>query len=363
MKLKLRSSVSVIDRKDDVIEFFKTNTREQVIIKSFHPILKTLLSEMNGEITLNDFVKKYDISEQYNALQTFINFLISKGILSDILPESMNNYSKFRRVIHFLEDYSTSADHLAEMWNKIQNRKVVIIGLGAVGTWTAINLVQNGVKDLVLIDDDIIEISNLHRQMGYEEQDIGEFKTDALKRQLLRMNKECNITCIYEPLDNNLLEKHRMNNSNLIINCADKPTVDQTSLLVGEYCMRYKIPHIVGGGYNLHLSLIGQTIIPFKSACVKCFEKQLQIINAIDPKSVKKLTIKNRKLGSFGPACSIIASFIGMEAIKVLSECTMPANLNRRGEFNIYNMDIEYRNFERLKDCEWCGKDGEYYAK
>ena len=124
--------------------------------------------------------------------------------------------------------------------------------------------------------------------------------------------------------------------------------------------MKRKIPHIVGGGYNLHLSLIGQTIIPNRSACVKCFEKKLKEENKINPNRVKKLNVKNRKIGSFGPMCAIISSMVGMEAIKVLSNSITPANLNRRGEFDILKMDIKYKNFEKIEDCEWCGKNGKY---
>lgn len=148
----------------------------------------------------------------------------------------------------------------------------------------------------------------------------------------------------------------------LIINCADKPNVDTTSLWIGEYAMKRDIPHIIGGGYNMHLSLIGQTVIPGQTACVNCFKKQLEEENKIDSSKVKKLVVKNRKVGSFGPMCSMIASMIGMEAVKVLSKKIVPSNINRRGEFDIYTMGIIYKNYERRNDCEWCGKKGKYYS-
>ena len=148
----------------------------------------------------------------------------------------------------------------------------------------------------------------------------------------------------------------------LIINCADKPNVDTTSMWIGEYAMKRGIPHIIGGGYNLHLSLICQTVLPGKSACVNCFKKKLEEENKIDPQKVKKLMVKNRKVGSFGPMCSLIASMVGMEAIKILTKYIEPSNVNRRGEFDIYTMDIQYKYYERRYDCEWCGKEGKYYC-
>ena len=222
---------------------------------------------------------------------------------------------------------------LLEMWENIRNSTVVIIGLGAVGTWVAVTLVQSGVKHLILIDNDRVELSNLHRQYGYSERGIGRMKTSALAERLHQIEPEVSVREVNQFLD-----------------------VDQTSEWVGKYCMKHHIPHIVGGGYNLHLSLIGPTILPYKTACYKCIDMQLQKINDIEGKSIKRLHTKNRKIGSFGPMCSLIASFVGMEAVKVLTKHITPDNINRRGEFDIYDMQLHYNTFDKLDDCPWCGE-------
>lgn len=356
MKLKLRSSVSVINRGEGIIEFFKTNTREQIIIRSNNDLIEKFLPALDGSFTLEEYIKANELKAYSNDLNSFVQFLHSKGILSNTVTTDLILYNQYRRNIHFIEDYSVSKEHLEDMWSNILNSTVVIIGLGAVGTWVALNLIQSGVRNLILIDKDIVESTNLHRQVGFKESDIGKLKTDALQKSILKMNPKANIVTFNKFLNKTLLDDILEPYSvDLIINCADSPNVDTTSLWVGEYGLKYNIPHIIGGGYNMHLSLIGQTIIPYKSACVKCFETQLKEINNIDPNSVKKLTVKNRKLGSFGPMCSIISSFIGIEAIKILTKSITPANINRRGEFDIYKMDILYTEYRKLKDCEWCG--------
>ncbi len=47
-------------------------------------------------------------------------------------------------------------------------------------------------------------------------------------------------------------------------------------------------------------------------------------------------------------------------SLSVYPEKICPINLNRRGEFNIYSMEIEFSNFENCNDCEWCGINGKY---
>ena len=359
MKPKLSSTISVVKISENILEFFKTNIREQVRIKVDDDAILNVVLELDGTKDLKLISEKHHI--QYNSLIALIGFLDKKGILDHVDPkDDFENYNSFRRVIHFISDFSENHKHLLSMWNKLRNATVLIIGLGAVGSWVACNLIQSGIKKLILMDGDIVDISNLHRQFGYRECDIGLKKVDVLEKRLKEYNSNINILKCYDFLDEKSLSQFDDYRIDLIINCADNPTVDITSQWVGEYGMMHNIPHIVGGGYNLHISLIGQTVIPNKSACVKCFQMQLEEQNKIDPSRVKKLAVKNRKVGSFGPMCSLIVSMVGMEAIKILSGCSIPANINRRGEFDIYSMDITYHEFLRRDDCEWCGKKGRY---
>ncbi len=360
-KPKLRSSVSVVNLGDNIIEFFLTNTRRQVRIKIKSEKILDLIMKLDGYLSIDEIIDKYNIDfDTKEYLIKFLNFLESKSIIEDNDNLVIEDYSNYRRVISFIEDFSGSKVETKEMWNNIRKSHVVIIGLGAVGSWVSALLVQNGVKEFTLIDNDTVDITNLHRQFGFAENDIGLLKTDVIEKRLKELNSNVKVNKINKFLNEELLTEEINYKVDLIINCADKPNVDTTSLWVGEYCMKNNIPHIIGGGYNLHLSLMGQTIIPFKSACVKCFEKELNRINEIDTKTLRKLNIKNRKIGSFGPMCSIIASMIAMESVKVLSRKIVPSNLNRRGEFNIYNMDIKYHNIERNNTCEWCGEEGKY---
>lgn len=360
-KPKLRASVSVVKLKNDIIEFFLTNTRQQVRIKVNSDKILELVLKLDGTLTIDEIINKNNIDDEVRGyLIKFLNYLESKSIIKDDEEVTIEEYSKYRRIINFIEDFSSNANETNEMWENIKKSHVVIIGLGAVGTWVSALLVQNGVGKLTLIDNDVVEITNLHRQFGFSENDIGLLKIDAMEKRLKEFNENIEVNKINKFLNKTLLDDEINYDVDLIINCADKPNVDTTSLWVGEYCMKNNIPHIIGGGYNLHLSLIGQTIIPYKSACVKCFETELERINEIDTTSLRKLNIKNRKIGSFGPMCSIISSMIAMEAIKVLTKKITPSNLNRRGEFNIYSMNIKYHNIYKNNNCVWCGDKGVY---
>lgn len=352
---KLRPSVSLVDLGDNVLEFFKTNTRKAIKLKVQDDVIKNIVLSLDGDTSIDEISKKYKFDSDSEEAKNLFSYLKKKSILAnDALVKNRDDYMKYRRVIHFLEDFAESDTDLFDIWENIRSSRVVIIGTGAVGSWVAANLVQSGVKRLVLIDKDNVELSNIHRQFGFTENDIGKSKTETIKRRLLEFEPLAEIDIYDMYLEENTLNRIE-GKIDLIINCADKPSVDQTSKWVGKFCMKHNIPHIVGGGYNMHLSLIGPTIIPYESACVNCFDEQLKEINSIEGKEVKKLQIKNRKLGSFGSMCTVIAAMVGMESLKVLSKHIKPDNINRRGEFDIYDMSIKYRDFEKLDECSWCG--------
>lgn len=360
MKPRIRSSVGVVIN-GEMVEFFKGNTRRSTVIK-LSPKVSNLLCELDGNKSIEEICDQYTLDgEAKNNFKNLIDYLVSKCIVYDQEKRIESEERKtFSRIFSMLEDYSCDEEVIQASWAKIKESKVCIVGLGAVGSWIAANLVQSGVHNLILIDKDDVEISNLHRQWGYTYKDVGEKKADALTKRLMMMNDELTIHKVYEFINNNALERMNLEDVDLMIDCADKPTVDQTAVWIGQYCMKRNIPHIIAGGYNLHVSLIGQTIIPHKTACVKCFERQLKAHNEIELSNMKKLATQGRKIGSIGPMCSLSASFAALDAIKVLSGIIEPTNINRRGEFNIYNMDIMYHNYAKLDDCEWCGKNGKY---
>lgn len=144
----------------------------------------------------------------------------------------------------------------------------------------------------------------------------------------------------------------------LIINCADEPNVDKTSRIVAEYAMEKRIPHIIGGGYNLHLTLIGQTIIPFQTACFECFNLFLKELNDTSLRNVKKLHRENRKLGSFAPLSGIASNLAVLDAFKLLiGRADKLQQANKRIEFNSALHQFSVMQVNRSKKCKWCGNE------
>lgn len=89
-----------------------------------------------------------------------------------------------------------------EPMDYIANRKVIIFGVGGVGSWCAESLVRSGVKHLTIVDSDRVCVTNINRQLMATTKTVGEVKVEALKKHLLEINPTAEITAlqkIYSP--------------------------------------------------------------------------------------------------------------------------------------------------------------------
>lgn len=192
MKPKLSSSVSVVKIDENIVEFFKSNTREQIRLKGNSELILKIVDQFDGTKTLE--VISDNLSLDMGSLQNLVTFLKNKGIMDLTIPTNdFSDYKSFRRTYNFLNDFAISHDELVDMVKNISNSTVMIIGVGAVGSWVAANLVQSGVRNLILMDPDKVDQSNLHRQFGYFDGDEGNYKVDVLEQRLLEYNNKIDI--------------------------------------------------------------------------------------------------------------------------------------------------------------------------
>lgn len=355
-KFRLRQSIGIVSN-DGLIDFFKANVRDIIKIKISFSDIVSLLKLFDGVKTVKEVAQAYGKVEIAQLIDLVL-FLNQEYILIEQNEEYpweliKNEY----RLINFLEDYCHSTREVREALDKLANAKVMIVGLGAVGSFIATYLAKSRVRNFILVDSDVVDISNIHRQYYFEDQ-IGESKLDAISKELRFINPKVVVEKINDNLDENFFENLKISSDmQLIINCADEPSVDVTSRIIAKYAMKHRIPHIVGGGYNLHLTLVGQSIIPYKTACFECFQIFLEKLNNPILLNVRKLYRENRKVGSFPPLSGIASSLAALDAFKILiGRYDILQQANKRIEFNLKAHQFNSMLVERDPNCSWCGK-------
>ncbi|RSI63477.1 Molybdopterin-synthase adenylyltransferase [Streptococcus oralis] len=238
---------------------------------------------------------------------------------------------------------------------KLKESVVLILGIGGLGSWIAQLLTMMGIGKLIICDFDYVEEHNLTRQTLYDINDIGTKKIDSLSRKLLLINDNLVVEKINKKIENktDLLDlKKQICLSDVIINCADFPDINTTSTWVSELCMKFDKKHIIGGGYNGHTGLIGPSIIPYKSACWKCFDEKYK--KEVENSDLEVVINTRKSAGAISVLSNIIASIQAWECVKLITDVDEIKTLNRRGFFNINTFEIEWEEIDEVDKCSTC---------
>ena len=83
-----------------------------------------------------------------------------------------------------------------EAMERIAQKRVIIFGVGGVGSWCAESLVRSGIRQLTIVDSDRVCITNINRQLMATTKTVGQVKVDALKERLLTINPSAEITAL-----------------------------------------------------------------------------------------------------------------------------------------------------------------------
>lgn len=149
-----------------------------------------------------------------------------------------------------------------ETFEQLKTKTVMILGCGGLGSHAAWNMIALGISHLILIDDDVVSIDNLNRQLWYTQQDIGQPKVTVLKQALHKINPNATIDCFQQKIidpDQTLtpiLEKYAVD---LVIKAVDHP--ENHLQLFSDYFAKKRLPYTSGGTLGTGL-IFGPTYHP-----------------------------------------------------------------------------------------------------
>jgi adenylyltransferase/sulfurtransferase len=160
---------------------------------------------------------------------------------------------------------------------KLSKVRVLQIGAGGLGSPFALYIVAAGIKELTIIDNDILSISNLQRQILYNEAQVGKGKVHAAKEMLSNLNSEVEIKVFNDYVDENSIKKY-VKDKDFIVDCSDN---FKTKFLVNEVAVNYGIKAVIAGIKDFFGQII--TINPKKTACYECVFNRPNQPNNLDP--------------------------------------------------------------------------------
>ncbi|MEJ9229635.1 ThiF family adenylyltransferase [Peribacillus butanolivorans] len=229
---------------------------------------------------------------------------------------------------------------------KIQQKHVLLLGAGALGSANAEALTRAGVGKLTIVDRDYVETSNLQRQQLYTEQDVEEKlpKVEAAKRHLHAINHEVEVKAVIMDATAQTLEP-LLGHVDLIMDATDN---FETRMIINDLSQKLQIPWI----YGACVGSVGMTmtILPGQTPCLHCLLKTIPI---------QGMTCDTG--GIISPAVTMVVAHQIAEALKILVEdweSVRPSLVT----FDLWRNQYQTVRLTKVKkkDCLSCGDQRTY---
>lgn len=192
---------------------------------------------------------------------------------------------------------------------RLLNARVLIIGLGGLGSPVALYLASAGIGTLVLVDDDLVDESNLQRQIIHGEADIGGTKVASAQRSIAALNSDVLVEVCPQRLDAQALAI-AVKKADVVLDCCDNLA---TRLAVNEACLQHQTPLVSGAAIRME----GQvTVVDPRQANTPCYHCLMQLTGE-QPQDCSSN-------GVMAPLVGIIGAIQAMEAIKIVSNLGQP---------------------------------------
>ncbi len=213
---------------------------------------------------------------------------------------------------------------------KILNSRVLIIGMGGLGCPVAEFLTRSGVGFLGIVDHDLVDLSNIHRQTLYDEKDIGISKVKAAKKKLANINSKTKIDIYNLKLDKKKFIKI-LKNYDYVVDGTDN---FETKFLINDISLKYKKFLVTAAISKFDGHIFTFDFNGKKNPCLRCFYQEETISDDI---------LNCEYEGILGTIAGIIGTMQANEILKKI------LNVGKNLNGFILILDLLNLNFRKVK--------------
>jgi len=221
---------------------------------------------------------------------------------------------------------------------KLKKSKVCVVGVGGLGNPITARLAAMGVGKIRIVDRDVIELSNLHRQTMFNEDDVGQVKVETAAKKLRKLNPDIIIEELPVSI-NDYTAFDAVDGCDVVIDALDSVNARYS---LNKACIEKKIPFVTGAA----VGVTGQsfTILPNESACYHC------LFPALDEDSMPTCSIE----GVHPSILSIIGGIEVSEAVKIITG-KEPSLRDKVLHVDLENLIFNFTKVSKVEECSVCG--------
>ncbi len=188
---------------------------------------------------------------------------------------------------------------------RLLDAHVLVVGAGGLGSPVALYLAASGVGHITIADHDVVDLTNLQRQIAHTTSRVGQAKVDSATQAMLALNPDVRVTALARQLDANQLDA-LVPTVQVVVDCCDNFATRQA---VNTACVRHKVPLVSGAAIRMDGQLAVYDARDDQSPCYACIFPPDQM-----PEEVMCST-----MGVLAPLVGVIGTMQAMETVKLIT--------------------------------------------
>jgi molybdopterin-synthase adenylyltransferase len=351
MRPRIKRTTERMEAPDGDLYLLRPSAGADVHIENPDEEGRLLLDALDGTRGRDELEERFGV----DPVRDLLAQLEELGLVEDAADDDLVSdrvMRRFDRQLRYFSDITTGPTP-SQCQGQLEGARVVVLGVGGLGGWSAWSLACCGIGEMVLIDGDRVEESNLNRQTLYTESDVGRLKAEAAAERLGAFNSAMRIEAIPERLEGEEAIAEAIEGSDVVIDAADWPA-HEIEEWVNSACFAARIPYITMSHFP-PIARVGPLYVPGETGCFSCQVAAYRRAYPMFDIAIEQRRAKPSPAATLGPACGLIGGQIGLDILHLLTGLAEPSTQGVGHIYDLRTMKVEREPVVPEPDCPVCG--------
>jgi bacteriocin biosynthesis cyclodehydratase domain-containing protein len=312
---------------------------------------RRLLAALDGTLERGELEERFG----EEAVSDLLAQLEELGLVEDAADDDLigaATMERFDRQIRYFADI-TAGPPPSQCQARLESARIVVLGVGGLGGWSALSLACCGIGEMLLVDGDRVEESNLNRQVLYTEADIGRLKVEVAAERLGAFNSRMRLETKPERVDSEDSVAAAIEGYDLVIDAADWPA-HEIEQWCNSACFAAEIPYITMSHFP-PIARVGPLYVPGVTGCFACQIAAYRRSYPMFDIAIEQRRAKASPAATLGPACGLIGGQVGLDVMHHLTGLAAPSTQGVGHIYDLRTMEVEREPVVPEPDCPVCG--------
>jgi bacteriocin biosynthesis cyclodehydratase domain-containing protein len=348
---RIKRTTEQIEAPNGDLYLLRPSARTDVHIENPDADGRRLLAALDGTLEREKLEERFGKEAVGNLLAQLEELgLVEDAADDDLIPAA--TMERFDRQIRYFADITTGPTP-SQCQARLESARIVVLGVGGLGGWSALSLACCGVGEMLLVDGDRVEESNLNRQVLYTEADIGQLKVEVAARRLAAFNSRIRLETLVEKVEGEESVAAVIEGYDLVIDAADWPA-HEIEQWVNRACFAAEIPYITMSHFP-PIARVGPLYVPGVTGCFACQVAAYRRSYPMFDVAIEQRRAKPSPAATLGPACGLIGGQVGLDVMHHLTGLADPSTLGEGHIYDLRTMEVEREPVVPEPDCPVCG--------